>query len=485
MLLSDRAPAWFLELCRAPKHHARTSDNPITELDTEQITTKAVEYLRTTAPAIEGNGGNDTTYKVAARLREIGTSEGLAFELMDKEYNPRCEPPWDPDELEKIVENAFSYATGDWGGMSGLAEFGPVEILERPKNRLYWLKFAEAAGKAYERAGASLIQGLIDALSMVIMYGASGSCKTFVMLDLAFHIAAGLDWHGRKTRKGLVAYIAAEGGRGILKRVAALKKKYEVEDVALAIIPCPINLLNSKPDLDALVALIREAEAYYGEACQMVVVDTLSRAISGGDENASTDMGGFVRNVDRLREQTKAALAIVHHSGKDAARGARGHSLLRAATDTEIEIADRTLRVTKQRDIDPIKDVAFALEAVDLGKDADGASLASCVVRIRSGNEHVTVPLSPAQEEFFGGFQTVAQLKAGKGGDWKQQEVTNLEWYTQYAKNQDPDNWECLYRTKVKSGHWRKLIRETVQCGKIEMIGENTFKLSDLANSGT
>jgi RecA-family ATPase len=67
------------------------------------------------------------------------------------------------------------------------------------------------------------------------------------------------------------------------------------------------------------------------------------------------DMTSFVRNMDTLRQTTGAHLMVVHHTGKDAARGARGHNSLRAATDTEIEVqidedGTRSAMVTKQRD---------------------------------------------------------------------------------------------------------------------------------------
>jgi RecA-family ATPase len=78
-------------------------------------------------------------------------------------------------------------------------------------------------------------------------------------------------------------------------------------------VPCPIDLLNGKADLGALVCVVKEAEQTYAEPCRMIVIDTLSRALSGGEENTSADMGAFVKNVDELRERTRAAIEIVHH----------------------------------------------------------------------------------------------------------------------------------------------------------------------------
>ena len=93
--------------------------------------------------------------------------------------------------------------------------------------------------------------------------------------------------------------------------------------------------------------------------------------MAGGDENSSMDMGAFVAACDDLKSKTRAHIEIIHHAGKDAARGARGHSLLRAATDTELEIVTAgarrgLIRSAKQRDIASAPDLGFALRLVTI-----------------------------------------------------------------------------------------------------------------------
>src|SRR5690606_1496170 len=130
----------------------------------------------------------------------------------------------------------------------------------------------------------------------------------------------------------------------------------------------------------------------------LIVVDTLSRALAGGDENASTDMGALVRNVDALRRKVRAHIMLVHHSGKDRAKGARGHSLLRAATDTEIEISKGEIVVTKQRDIDGSFSRGFVLEPVEIGRDAEGDPVTSCTIRLVSKADLPPGEVTPAEE---------------------------------------------------------------------------------------
>jgi hypothetical protein len=121
--------------------------------------------------------------------------------------------------------------------------------------------------------------------------------------------------------------------------------------------------------------------------CRLVILDTLARAMGGGDENKGQDMGTAVASMDSVRLATGAHVLLVHHCGKNEALGARGHSSLRAAVDTEIEISRAdgenisTVRVTKQRDMPTGDPMPFSLESVMLGLDRRGKPITSCVVR--------------------------------------------------------------------------------------------------------
>lgn len=239
----------------------------------------------------------------------------------------------------------------------------------------------ECSAGALMEGAAPLIKGLLDQGAMTVFYGESNVGKTFAAMDLAFHVASGLPWAGMKTTQAGVAYVAAEGGVGAKRRVLALVRKYGTCD-SFHILQAPVDLLHADADLRPLIEAIRDIGGIGGIG--LVVIDTLSRALAGGDENSSTDMGALVRHFDALREAVSAHLLIVHHTGKDRAKGARGHSLLRAATDTEIEISEGQIKVTKQRDLDKAWASPFTLETVTLGTDADGDPITSCTVRLVS-----------------------------------------------------------------------------------------------------
>jgi hypothetical protein len=230
-----------------------------------------------------------------------------------------------------------------------------------------------------------LVKGWLGREQLAVVYGPSNVGKSFFMLDLAYHIAAGMDWNGHKVRGGPVLYLATEGGNAFHNRVYALNKKYGKKDVPLAVRASPVNLLDPNADLPKLERLIRAIEKKYGQLA-MIVVDTLSRAMAGGNENGPEDMTAFINNTDHMREFAKSSVGTIHHSGKDTAAGARGHSSLRAATDTEIELTYderfgiRFAKATKQRDMETGKEFAFSLDRVELGEDEDGDPVTTCTI---------------------------------------------------------------------------------------------------------
>ena len=288
-----------------------------------------------------------------------------------------------------------------------------ADAAEREVQTLTLMWFATLQGAVHQ---AQIVKGLILAGSLFVVFGESNSGKTFWILDLALAIAAGTPWRGLRTRRGLVVYVAGEGAASVRTRVAAYRaSRPEVSGgLPFAIVPFAIDFLNAEA-VGTLIATIAAAESECGEKAVLVVVDTLARAMPGGDENATQDMGGAVASADRIRIETGAAVGFIHHAGKDPTRGARGSSSLRAATDTEILIegqsGPRVATVSKQRDLESGQRMSFELVPVEIGTDPeDGTAITSCVVR------HVEAEFvsTPAAREFRGKSQRqyLAALRA-------------------------------------------------------------------------
>ena len=70
----------------------------------------------------------------------------------------------------------------------------------------------------------------------------------------------------------------------------------------------------------------------------VVFIDTLNRAAPTADENSSRDMGEILEAAKRLQSKTGGLVMLVHHTGKDASKGLRGHSSLFAAIDSAVDV---------------------------------------------------------------------------------------------------------------------------------------------------
>jgi hypothetical protein len=403
----------------------------LVELDTPAAIERAMYYLIEDAPeALEGEGGNAQTFKVVARVKDFGISRDLNLELTDKHWNEfSAKPPWSLDELSTIVNNVYRHGRNAVGISAPEAEFEAVELdnTKQPPAARRALFTTDWGDDVDFTEDTPLIQDVMSLGSMVVTYGDSNVGKTFVALDQCYHVASGLDWNGHKVTQGLVFYVAAEGGKGFQKRIAAYKTRFGVKRLPFTVVPCPIDLQSDQADTAKLVKLIQEAEARHGVKCVLVVIDTLARAIAGGDENTTVDMSKFVAQSDRLRAATGATVNIIHHTGKDKSKGARGSSALRAATDTEIEIDTGVVRVTKQRDMDAGAPMPFELLPVEIGHRSDGSAITSCVVNwIASAAGEFNAQLTPPQQLALDALDQLLS-EAAKSGAPKRT-VTPGEW---------------------------------------------------------
>ncbi len=227
-----------------------------------------------------------------------------------------------------------------------------------------------------------LVARLIEARGFGIIFGATTAGKTFIVLELLCAIALGIPFHGLKVRQGRVLYISTEGN--VRNRLRAYMQHHGVSADALADLHFMKTSLDLRNPAD-VEQLIQEIKAQGFPQLDCIVVDTLNRAMPGGNENGSEDMGLMVAHGSRVGEALGAAFIYVHHSGKDETKGSRGHSSLKAAGDFELSVDRagdaRTLSAAKVKEGEDDWVVAhFGLEVIELGVDGEGELVTSCVV---------------------------------------------------------------------------------------------------------
>jgi hypothetical protein len=228
------------------------------------------------------------------------------------------------------------------------------------------------------------VKGLVPEDSMGMIFGASGTYKSFIAIDLAMHMVHEMEWAGKRTKKGAIAYLAAEGGAGIYRRLLAWHNQFGlVPDDSINICITPLLLSASEE-----VAAMKAAIAALPERPKLVVIDTLSQTFNG-DENSSSDIGDYLRMINtEIRAAFNCTVIVVHHTGHSAAERPRGSSAITANLDfilgvfrPDPERPIARLSVHKMKDGDKVDDLYFEMTRSVLGHDEDGDEISSLVAR--------------------------------------------------------------------------------------------------------
>ena len=242
-----------------------------------------------------------------------------------------------------------------------------------------------------------IVEGVLPYAGLAIIYGAPGSGKSFWAIDIASAIARGVDWCNRKTVQGAVAYIVAEGTQDFRNRVVGYTKHHDVDEMPFYTFEGAPNFRDAT-DIRGVIAGLKAMPV----KPLMVFVDTFARVTPGADENSGQDMSKVLSHCQSIYEHTGAMVVLVHHSGKDASKGTRGHSSLNGAADCVIEITragqtnERCASIVKQKGGEDGGVFPFTLDKIDVYTRTDGTTLDTCyVVHGGASRTHATGPAQP------------------------------------------------------------------------------------------
>ncbi|EON3355511.1 helicase RepA family protein, partial [Yersinia enterocolitica] len=251
------------------------------------------------------------------------------------------------------------------------------------------------------------IKGHLPSNTLASIYGPSGSYKSFLAVSWACHIATGKPWASRRVTQGSVVYIVGEGGIGVPRRIRAWEMEFNdgTPIESLYRIDCPV-FPASPESVEQVIKAAQDVTAQTGSPVRLIVLDTLARCFGGSDENTAKDMGAFIQGCDFIKAETGATVLVIHHSGKDLDKGARGSSAFRAALDVEFNVRREgeggalVLSCTKMKDSEEPSTRAYDLSPLNLYIDNDGEEVNSLVLCDR-GRE-VSDEDSPYEAELAG-----------------------------------------------------------------------------------
>jgi len=328
-------PEWLAKKLKEYKPRTEASQEIMSQDEPDDIE-RATDYLKEADPAIEGAGGNHRTFAVAAKVREMGVSQGTCLDIMDTHWNTQCSPPWPIDELNTVVENAYAYAQKAVGETSPHAEFEPIkepeqpDLAKRPKFR--------TPGQTPLREwvyGSFMLRKKITVLA-----APPGAGKSTLTLTMAVSKATGKNLINVEPQgQGVVwLYNNEDDSDELERRLTAIMDYHDIaekdfydkdgrptlfmnsgEDRPLRIAKRAGNGAIKVEDADKVVASIRRNKI------DMLIVDPFSET-HPVEENSNREILEVATMFRAVAQKGDAALMLVHHTRKPDNASSEGQS---------------------------------------------------------------------------------------------------------------------------------------------------------------
>jgi hypothetical protein len=372
-------PEAMLRLCKAPAQRDAPAQWAVPELDTPGMVANAAEYLGRVAPAVEGQGGDNQTYQVACRARDLGVTEETCLELMDMHFNPRCEPPWDYDALVAKIHNAYVYAENAPGARSAEAVFAQLSLPQfdqtagqdgallltddrnvsgeaplivnedrtgSPHNGVEYsgageqltLRFGNAILPAQMRRRPWIVKNMLERGELTLFIAPGGAGKSVFILHTAIMLALGIDVCGSGNmvgRAGSVIYNAEDSLDEMSGRLlgACMQLGVDYREVASYIILISgkthgkmnlVRIVDGAPKLNEEAAQIL-VKLCSNEGVAFLALDPLAR-LHNCNENDNNQMTAVIDELVQIATRAGVALGVPHHLAKPPQAGYQGHA---------------------------------------------------------------------------------------------------------------------------------------------------------------
>ncbi len=405
------APAVLMELIGAVRSAEPAAANSLATVTAEDAA-RQLEELRGALQFIPSDD-RDTWQRVGHALKphgEAGRAIWLEWSATSPKHQPEADSrTWDtfrptstgPAAVFKLAQAQGWVNPKSREAIEAAATADEFEDLSQAAKRPnpYSIQWGVTVDLAAALQSRYFIKGVLDRAELGIIFGAPGAGKSFLVLDMALAIARGVPWREHRVQQARVVYFTLEGNAGFPRRLAAYQEHHGIDLSALPFAQVGTGLdLRNKVNVENLIDAIEAAGG-----AELLVLDTFARATPGANENASEDMGLALRNAAEIHQATGAMVLLVHHSGKDQAKGGRGWSGLKAAADVELEVLRdgdyRAVKLTKVKDGKDGDEIAFSLQIVPLGVDQDGDAASSMVLSSRGAGQRSRQPKGARQKQ--------------------------------------------------------------------------------------
>lgn len=296
------------------------------------------------------------------------------------------------EQLRELEARLALLGVGSFASdVAELAKQGPPRALAGKRSLARPLRLRDIERLA--RRSDWIVRGVIERGSLALLFGAPASFKTFIALDLSLRLAHGQPAWGRAIRPTPVAYFSGEGQRSVARRILAWRARHAPDGDLDRV----FRLLGEVPNLGDPVSVLEARDIVADLRPGLLVIDTLSTACAGVDENAAGEIVQVLSQCRELARPFGAAVLLVHHTSKDR-KSARGSSVLTANVDAVLRVEGNqgelfaTLTCEKSRDDAPSPvSLQLSPQAID-GNDAAGnpmpTSLVVSEVREAPGGVH-------------------------------------------------------------------------------------------------
>lgn len=336
-------PEWITRRLNAFAARSEVGARTDLELDLPVNVERAASYLKNCVASgkvsVEGSGGDATLYEVTNSVLDFGLSDEQAFALLRDHFNPHCIPPWDEDDIAAKIDHANKYRQNEVGAYATRAaseQFksfleqrakNPPELTDHEK-RFVPITLTEWRNRP---APQWLLPGLLPERGIGVIYGASGTYKSMIVLDLAMSLAAGIEVLDQTPVDAVpVLYICGEQPDSFARKHTEAwfhgRGRHDQER---------LRILGELPrgddigDWKALVTALHRTNYLP----KLVVIDTLTRSLGSLDEMNARDMNLYRDRMDFLRDALGCFVLLVRHTGKEVERGSRGPQIIEQASD--------------------------------------------------------------------------------------------------------------------------------------------------------